>query len=206
MNFLLILLIMCMGSSAAGSIYEMDLLESGDALVTRDTEQDLDWLDVTLTTGLGGVPGVLAGAGGWLDDGWRLATTVELCSFLGRASGHSLTCPGQTYESGNFGQPVLDLLGMTDAYDSDRWDGVLHLDQIWASLDDGDLSDGPGGIELSVDTHTNGQVQTFIEVRDNRWNSNVLLVRSIPEPSTGSILGIGLVALTLFRRLAFRAS
>jgi hypothetical protein len=48
-------LLLCVASPAAAEIFELDLYERGDALVARDTEQDLDRLDVTSTTGLGGV-------------------------------------------------------------------------------------------------------------------------------------------------------
>jgi hypothetical protein len=206
MRWLLIGLVVSMASPAVAAIFEVDLYESGDALITRDTQQDIDWLDVTLTTGLGGVPAVVAGAGGWVDEGWRLATTSELCSFLIRASGHALTCPGQTYEQGSFGQPVLDLLGVTVSREQPYGIGTLYSDQIWASFDDGDPSDGPGGLELSVDTHSDSWVQTFIETRDDRSYSSVLLVRAIPEPSTGTVCGLGLAVLAGCRRAASRVA
>lgn len=206
MRWLSIALVVSLASPAVGAIFEADLYVGGDALITRDTELGLDWLDVTSTTGLGGAPAVLAGAGGWVDEGWRLANEAELCSFLSRASGHALTCPGQTYEPGSFGQPVLDLLGVTVSREQPYGSGTLYSDQIWASFDDGDPSDGPGGLELSVDTHSDGWVQTFLETRDDRSYSSVLLVRAIPEPSTGTIFGLGLAVLAAYRRAASRVA
>jgi len=206
MRILLIAFVVSITAPAAAAIFEMDLLVSDDALVTRDTEQDLDWLDVTLTVGLGGVPGVLGGAGGWIDAGWRLATTAEVCSFFGRASGYPLNCPGVTWESGSYGQPVLDLLGITDVREQPYGNGTLYLDQLWASFDDGDLSDQPGGVELSVDTHSSGWVKTYLSIRENDDYSNVLLVRPIPEPSTGALVLLGLAALAHHRRSQARTA
>lgn len=103
MRFLLIALVVLTPASAEAAVFEMDLYDNGDALITRDTDLGLDWLDVSLTVGLGGVSSVLGGAGGWVDAGWRLPSTAEVCSFFTRVSSNSLMCPGTTYESGNFG-------------------------------------------------------------------------------------------------------
>jgi hypothetical protein len=110
MRFVLFVWIVVAASPAVASVYEIDLYAGGDALVTRDTDLGIDWLDVTLTRTTSPTE-VMEGAGGWLDEGWRLATMVEVCSFFGRVSGYPLTCPGTTYEPGDFGQPILDLLG-----------------------------------------------------------------------------------------------
>jgi hypothetical protein len=56
----------------------VDLFAPGDALVTRDTDTGLDWLDVPLTTNLS-FDQVQGGAGGWIAAGWRYATEAEVC-------------------------------------------------------------------------------------------------------------------------------
>src|SRR5262245_7557925 len=66
-------------------------------LVTRDTNSGLDWLDLSLTAGIT-YNQIMAGAGGWLADGWRYATGAELCSMV-RSEGFRFydqfdRCPG----------------------------------------------------------------------------------------------------------------
>lgn len=208
MKTLLTIFAIGFASPAAALIIEVDLYAPGDALVTRDTDAGLDWLDVTLTLGIGGAQAVADGAGGWVDAGWRLATTAEVCGFFGSVSGYPLTCPGVTYPfRSEFGQPILDLLGVTVEREQPYGAGTLYLDQMWPAFDDGDLSNFGGGVELSVDRHTDGWVQTYLAVSDDvQFTDSALLVRAIPEPSTGALLALGLAWLALARRLGPSAS
>jgi len=69
-----------LSGGAGAQLVERDLLAPGDGLVTRDLGTSLDWLDVPLTQGLA-LAQVLAGEGGYVADGWRLATRPEFCAF-----------------------------------------------------------------------------------------------------------------------------
>ena len=58
-----------------------DLVDLGS--VTRDTTAGLDWLDLTQSGGFS-YEQIEAGAGGFTGDGWRHATTPEMCDFFAR--------------------------------------------------------------------------------------------------------------------------
>ena len=79
--------------SAWGEVTSRDLLATGDGLVTHDSETGLDWLDLTETTSLSW-DDIYAGAGGWVTDGWRHATTAEVCELLQHAGFLPMPCPG----------------------------------------------------------------------------------------------------------------
>lgn len=199
-----------LAAPAPAALIVVDLVAPGDGLVTRDTASGLDWLDVTETRGVT-FDAVEAGAGGWIAAGWRHATGAEVCALFTTLGGVPSPCPGaQIYQPGNFGQPHLDFLGITDIRDQDYSPGTLHLEQIWAVYDD--ETAGPVGlVELSVDTHSDGWVQTFIDVQDDAWDPSRFtgyanfLVRAIPEPGSASLLAAGLM-LVVWGRAACRRS
>ena len=85
--------------------------------ITLDTETQLEWLDLTATAGLS-VNDVLAGAGGWLEQGWRYATGAEVCSLYARfavAPPGCPTSPRQVFSGQDnqvlFDRTLMDLLG-----------------------------------------------------------------------------------------------
>jgi hypothetical protein len=80
-------------SLAWGDVTTRDLLATGDGLITHDSETGLDWLDLTETTSLSWDE-LYAGAGGWVSNGWRHATTAEVCELLQHAGFFPATCPG----------------------------------------------------------------------------------------------------------------
>jgi len=53
------------------------------AEITLDTETGLEWLDLDLTVGLS-IEEVEGGAGGWAAQGWRHASTAEVCDLFER--------------------------------------------------------------------------------------------------------------------------
>ena len=79
--------------TASADLSSHDLLAPGDRLVTRDSATGLDWLDLTTTTGLSWND-IHAGRGGWIADGWRHATTAEVCELLIHAGFAATPCPG----------------------------------------------------------------------------------------------------------------
>jgi hypothetical protein len=70
----------------------VDLESSGDGLVVSDTATKLDWLNLTQAKGLS-YNQVLAGAGGWVDSGWRHATPAEVCGLFARYASAPSPCP-----------------------------------------------------------------------------------------------------------------
>ena len=70
--------------NANASLMEADLNTIGDGLLTIDSSTQLEWLDVTATMFLS-VNEILSGAGGWVDLGFRYATTNEVQVLAGSA-------------------------------------------------------------------------------------------------------------------------
>jgi hypothetical protein len=77
-----LLAVALLAPSARAELVEVDLNAPGDALVTRDTETGLDWLDLGgVTTNLS-YDAIQGGAGGWIASGWRYATQAEVCALF----------------------------------------------------------------------------------------------------------------------------
>lgn len=85
---------------ARAALEERDLATPGDALITLDTNTGLRWLETTLTLGQS-YDDVAAGAGGWVADGWRHATTTEVCDLFQTYGGIPFpSCPGSVSQGG----------------------------------------------------------------------------------------------------------
>lgn len=96
---------------ASGELVARDLvLGSGDQLVTRDTATGLDWLDLTLTTV--SYNGIVAGWGGWIEQGWRHAKPPEVEQLLSYAYCDGNCPPGELDPS--MVLQMIRLLGMTE--------------------------------------------------------------------------------------------
>ena len=116
LRFAAIALLLAAPGPAWATFIEIDLNAPGDALITRDTASGLDWLDVTEVAGLS-YNDLLSGAGGWLDAGWRWATTGEVCGLLTGLGAAPSPCPGgRRNEPGNAAELALALLGYTDTW------------------------------------------------------------------------------------------
>ncbi len=77
-KLILVVTFLLFSSTAHATLIEKDFLSAGDALLTFDTETELEWLDVTHTLNLSfsDVQSEL-GEGGQFD-GWRYATGMEI--------------------------------------------------------------------------------------------------------------------------------
>ena len=70
--------------TANASFVNQDLASTGDQLLTLDTETNLQWLDITATSGLT-FQQIQLGAGGWTKLGFRPAVRSELETLFGDA-------------------------------------------------------------------------------------------------------------------------
>lgn len=198
-----VLALLCSTASEA-TLIEVDLFTAGDGLVTRDTATNLDWLDVTETTGLS-FAAVAGGAGGFSAAGWRHASTAEICGLFAGGGAAPSPCPGSGFAAnGNAGQLYLDLLGVTFGY----LDTDLSVLSFWGLFADAGNPALVGEVELAVDRFSSGLVRTYTGVREDRVSPTSaageygnLLVRAapVPEPGTGLLLALGVGALA-FRR------
>ncbi len=122
---------------AQAELLEVDLNTPGDALVTRDTDTGLDWLDLTESTFLS-FDQVEADVGGFISDGWRHATGAEVCALFAPVDGEPSPCPGNSvFVPCCLLQGLINVLGITFQFP--------ETDASYGLYDDGDPS-GPGGV------------------------------------------------------------
>jgi len=137
---------------AEATLIERDLItEDGSVVyrdaITYDTETRLEWLDLTLTTGLS-VNAVrsLQSENHPLAGGWRHATHTEVCNLLGDSTGPVLGCTGSVSQTGNVWRirEVIQFLGATDESDPifDATFGVFATDESQTQFRQAQMADG----------------------------------------------------------------
>ena len=187
---------------AQATLISIDIVDPDGVLIpggaTRDTEGGLDWLDLTPTIGLL-YSVVAAGAGpgdGWVSDGWRYATTAEVCAFFSALGDVLPNCPGPNFVA-------VDEISQASA-------------DTFVSL----LGDSSGGSDVSAgwfrvsETVVGlGCVACFKDPpMAFAWNNSAgpnsaqdstagsFLVREVPEPGTAVLLAVGAVIVCTRRR------
>ncbi len=169
-----------------------------------DSATDAVWAPSERTLGLS-VEGFLNGDRGLLAEGWRLATTADVCSMtLGNLSGGGYsTCPGagSDQEFRDPGQGIREAFGPTGETLTQDPEGSSGSSFLLAAFDDGDLSDGAGqaGYVLFFSNGPPGPRSTSrIRVEPNlvgvaeasSGRALFILYRPVPEPVAGLFLGV----------------
>jgi hypothetical protein len=185
------------GSASAAQISQ-DLFASGDGLITLDTGTNLEWLDVTETFGLS-ADQVLAGAGGWVDLGFTLATTAQVTELFQNAGGTNIGSAALTAQNYVPARTLMDLLGGCSACQADGF----TYDQLQGFTI---VSSGSSFVPFlgANDTAQTGQfVSPWTSISSS--NSSVylgswLVRESIPEPTTALLIGGAFLVLAGRRR------
>lgn len=177
-------------SAHAQNLRERDLEPgSGDHLITRDLAQGLDWLD--LTAGAFCWSGVATtynyyyckrDVSPWLSNGWRYATTDEVCGLLGRTLfGDPAQCGGNTDRG-----PAAYLVGLLGVTYQLSAAGSGTRSQ--AVFDDGTRNSLYGFASVRVDSGPvpdgASVLQDFTPDATNKGHTQ-LLVRPSPECEDG---------------------
>lgn len=173
-----------------------DYAAPGDGGVTIDTLTNLEWIDLTRTTNLS-FNDIMSGNGNtWLADGWRYATTSDVCGLFGTYGAIPSPCPRPGYfvavAPTSTVLALQSLFGVTDVagtgsrraggfFDDGSGNGLIG----WASITQSyyELKDG---FEVEAD-------DIYLSESGPRWGN--FLVRPVPEPSTALALMTGLAML-----------
>lgn len=204
---------LALSSAASAVLLEVDLFEAGDALVTRDTETSLDWLDLYATALAEDqlpFPTVNWGqlvfrsydwivASGWYQEGWRHATAAEICHLF---ASHALApdpCPGDAIsEESVVTHQLTSLLGWSywsAGYGSYRT-GIEGQFGGPPEPETGRISIAHLGLlEQQYPSLTDWSFARVSEGIEADKTYGHFLVRPVPEPSTALLLAGGLAVL-----------
>jgi hypothetical protein len=166
------------GVSARAELVEIDFVLPGDKLVTRDTETGMDWLDLSFTAEFS--PTALAdGAYAFYGEGWRHATTDEVCDLMVTLGLGFSPCPGYSYAnpegSENLSFELFGrVIGPSDVFGyTNQWQvGVFR-----------DSAGGFGKVEIAVRSNAGGWVDTYSSVFEDLgpgFPYGNYLVRAVP--------------------------
>jgi hypothetical protein len=187
----------------AGFQANATLIDNGSTTV--DTATNLEWLDVTATLGES-YNSVIGGFGGYIADGYSVATTSQLCVLFGALGDSIANCPDATIvlDAANaaefifkFGDTTVSLSGYAGTF---GW-----FDSGYVSLHD---TVGLGCIEGSTLLRAcaaSNTASTMDAWANTDWKVDLVggwLVRdaSVPEPAIIALFTLGLVGIGFARR------
>jgi hypothetical protein len=188
----------------AGFQANATLIDNGSTTV--DTATNLEWLDVTATLGES-YNSVIGGFGGYIADGYSVATTSQLCVLFGALGDSIANCPDANIvlDAANaaefifkFGDTTVSLSGYAGTF---GWfdSGYVSLnDTVGIGCIEGDASDvacawGPNSAYMQGTFGSTGGKVDLV----GGW-----LVRdaSVPEPAIIALFTLGLVGIGFARR------
>lgn len=206
------------GAVAQAAFFPVGAFAPGDGLATRDTVGGLDWLDLSLTSGLD-YQAVVAGAGGYTTSGWRVATNYEACSLTSRAwlgtDSASSACPVANSLGAGFNtkpEAVTAAVALVDAL-TPTLTGFVTSNGVptnqpfqIARAYFSSHGEEPGLAFLGIYADAPGEPWNRIGFGAISVNPNpapgagTFLVRAIPEPTTATFLLFGLMLSARKRR------
>lgn len=184
-----------LATPAGAVLIAQDLSAPGDELLTLDSDTNLQWLDLTETAGLS-YDDIIGGAGGYLAAGFSFATTTQVATLWADAG---IVDTSGTPIVGNRAAAdlLLSLLGCTSGCGSgsDAQQGQAEFDPVQADLNGPYILLGGGGTAAANINPGFSQARDFSSPTLGNF-----LVRPVPEPSTGLLVGGGLLVLGFSRR------
>lgn len=182
------------------SLVPVSLNNPGDELVTRDTINDLDWLDWNQGLSLSYFAMLAELQPGGQYEGWLYATAAELSDFM--ASGNVPDPGGRTVANIPSVLSILSLVGANDYF------GFLGPGNSSAAFlhDPDNLAPGSFGpfAVFTIETFDNPVTAKAGEIgaglNDYAFGMGHALVRAVPEPGTIGFLAMGSLGLLRRRR------
>lgn len=187
--------------TANATLIEVDLPGGATNEATLDDTTGLLWLDLTVTDGRSFAnwsavaPAPAAGY-----DTWRVATSAEFCELTGgygvdpNCSGAPLSGSGAT----TVGSPNETLVALLGATNGSRFSNGLLVDG------DGNSLVGEGSIEVRACpgcfSNTTLTPNAWSAATTSSARGVFVVAASLPEPSAGLLMGLGLAGLTGFGR------
>jgi hypothetical protein len=175
-KWVMITLVAALCSLSRAALVEMDYLVSGDKQITRDTANNLDWLDFDVAVNYS-VNDILGGAGGFLADGWTVATTAQ-------ADALYLSAGITTYVVDANSKALRDMLGI-NTWAANSAYGILNT----------------GSAIILRDDYTGPTFGNSFGTSFKNSGVGIALVRDVvPEPASIMMIGFGAGLLGLIRR------
>ena len=179
--------LLLVGGTAGAALIEGDLAAPGDGLVTLDTATGLEWLDLTATLGMSYNQ---AEASSYVtSDGFRHATMAEAQTLFldaGFLTVNNVNNPANDPAAAL----LLDLVGCTQFCGTVNATGRGFADYTtpgWTTRPNYHNSGlGAGAAVVSL-------LSSNLDLVDTTSGNFLVRVASVPEPSTGLLVAIGLV-------------
>ena len=181
-----------------------DLVEGGcdgtlNTSVSCDLDTGLEWLDLTETLNLS-VNQFLGNVGGWIDEGWRLATDYEIELLFLAAGAVDL------YDDTPDNAPAINLLAqlLGSTYEDCTLDGIICSFGFGLDSYSGEIGqtiilgfpDSNDYVLANVDSHCCFDPDLQEEISGVMAYRNT---RPVPEPGTLALFGAGILGIVFAR-------
>ena len=177
------------------------LIDQGD--ITVDTGTGLKWLDLTATLDLS-IQDIWNGAGGYIDNGWSVATSSQVDQLFSSAGATAPASDLHFYPDATITDDLLQLFGTTGYLTGSPYGGgqsgpIYTQAPYGLGLADNETGQAslPIYISQAADSATAGSSECCVNYTDSGPDAGVWLTMptDIPLPSSLALVGVALLGL-----------